>query len=452
MSNQGLRQESVRAVTATALNYEGDWLALFEQLLSAEQAGITNFNGRLKDYCERVVGFRFGTVDEAMNAFALAVGNTRTFNELGAFDAAANRPAKVLHDFSRLQVLPPGITFTRASLAWDYDLRQFANNQPTLTPGIGWLLEKNSVNLMQVFNAAPVNLAGVSASGGELILVTDRIKLADAGINLEVHNGNVWRLDNRGVGTESTLRFTTSTVASTSTHASSALARGSGEARIGTTGGLGTATPLTDQYREIEHAGIPGSAASVFEVTVSAGGLLYVAVPMMEVGDILTSPIVTEGATASRIRVLDEEPYTRSGAFAMRVSFVPNAVTSGVRFVVDLSDGTAANRVRVSYSAANTFAGCIVAGAAVNVELPAPTLDALNTVTMAHDGGTGLTAELNGGGPLTATTSIPDTSDIQYGHDWTGNSILNGYVRSIAIFDAAVSVRGFSNGFDGGYG
>jgi len=452
MSNQGQRQQSVRDSTSTTESYEGDWLALFDQLLSSEHTadGLTNFNGRLKDYCERAVGFRFGSVGGAMNAFAQSVGGVASWNELGQFDVAANPPAKIVYNFERLPNLPSSISFSRASLAWDYQVRQYASGEPTLAPGIGWLLEKNTVNLMQVFNVAPEDLSGVSASGGDLVLVTDKVKLETAEIDLTVHNGNVWLLDNTGVGTESTLQFTTSTVAAVSSHTSSAVVRGSGETRIGATGALGTATPLTEDYQIIEHSYTPGGASSVFEITISAGGMLWVTVPTLEQGDLLTSPVVTEGATGTRIRVLTEESYSRSGAMTMRVSFIPKADTAGQRFVVDLSDGTANNRARVAYSSASTLVGCIVAGVAVNVTLAAPTQDEINTVTLNHDGGTDLRATLNGGAEQSATTSIPDTTDIQYGHDWTGNNILNGYVRSIAIWDA--DVQAIPNEFDEGFG
>lgn len=43
MSNQGLRQQSVRTSTGTAFTYEGDWHALFDA--AAIPAG--DYNGRL---------------------------------------------------------------------------------------------------------------------------------------------------------------------------------------------------------------------------------------------------------------------------------------------------------------------------------------------------------------------------------------------------------------------
>jgi hypothetical protein len=424
------------------LSYEGDWLALFDILLSAQHSNdeITNFNGRLKDYCERAVGVRYGSVDEAMNAFAQTIGGVATWGELGTFDVPTVPPAEILYDFAELDELPSSIGFTRSTLAWDYNLKQFASGKATLTRDVGWLLEKNTTNLMQVFNAAPTDLTGVTATAGVLALAVDSDKLAESGIDLSVHNGSVWRLDNTGVGMESTLQFTTSTVSSTSQHSATALVRGSGESRIGVTGVLGAANTLTDNYQTISHTLTPAAGTNSFEITVSAGGVLLVTLPQLETGDLLTSPIVTAGAAQARDRVVTEEPYSRTGPMTLAVSFVPKVLTSGLRFVVDLSDGTGSNRVRVAYDSTQTLAGCIVAGTAVNVVLAAPTLDQVNTVVLYHDGANALRAKLNGGTEGSATSAIADTTDIQYGHDWTGSFILNGFVSAIAIWKQEVNI------------
>ena len=90
MSNQGKRQESVRAITGTALSYEGDWHALFTS------AGIADgpFNGRLLAYINSVLGASYAELNGAMQAFAVAKSTTGalSWNELGAFTISPPPP------------------------------------------------------------------------------------------------------------------------------------------------------------------------------------------------------------------------------------------------------------------------------------------------------------------------------------------------------------------------
>jgi hypothetical protein len=70
MSQQGLRQASVRAVTGTAETYEGDWLALFDQAGIA--AGM--LNERLLRWINYVLDRTYTNLPEAQQAFAAANG------------------------------------------------------------------------------------------------------------------------------------------------------------------------------------------------------------------------------------------------------------------------------------------------------------------------------------------------------------------------------------------
>lgn len=80
MSNQELRQQSVRASTGTAYSYEGDWMALFGA------AGITSgvFNERMLAWINAQLSSAYTNVNDAMRAFAVSQGVT-TWNELGTF-------------------------------------------------------------------------------------------------------------------------------------------------------------------------------------------------------------------------------------------------------------------------------------------------------------------------------------------------------------------------------
>lgn len=84
MSQQGLRQASVRAVTGTALTYEGDWHALFDK------AGIAagDFDGRLLRWINGRLSASHTELNGAMQAFAASQG-APGWSAMGTFSAAA---------------------------------------------------------------------------------------------------------------------------------------------------------------------------------------------------------------------------------------------------------------------------------------------------------------------------------------------------------------------------
>ena len=80
MSNQGLRQASVRAITGTTSTYEGDWHALFD----ASAIPVGTFNGRLLAWINQELGAEYTELNGAMYAFAQSLG-AASWNELGSF-------------------------------------------------------------------------------------------------------------------------------------------------------------------------------------------------------------------------------------------------------------------------------------------------------------------------------------------------------------------------------
>ena len=79
-SNQGLRQATVEGLTGTALSYEGDWHALFDQ------AGINaagGFNGRLLAWINLQLSTSYTEINGAMYAFAQAKGTPVTPDSWG---------------------------------------------------------------------------------------------------------------------------------------------------------------------------------------------------------------------------------------------------------------------------------------------------------------------------------------------------------------------------------
>lgn len=82
MSNQSLKQASVRAVTGTALDYQGDWHALFDA--NAIPAGA--FEGRMLQYINAKLSASYTNLPSAQAAFAVANGSP-DWNGLGTFTA-----------------------------------------------------------------------------------------------------------------------------------------------------------------------------------------------------------------------------------------------------------------------------------------------------------------------------------------------------------------------------
>lgn len=104
MTQQGLRQASIRAETGTKNTYDGDWLALFDQ------AGVPagDFNGRLLQWINQKLSAAYVSLSQAQQALAVA-NNAFSFASMGVFDAS-NGPA-----------YRPGIEAVGAKLraAWD---------------------------------------------------------------------------------------------------------------------------------------------------------------------------------------------------------------------------------------------------------------------------------------------------------------------------------------------
>jgi hypothetical protein len=85
MSNQELRQQSVRASTGTAYTHNEDWMALFTA------AGITSgtYNERLLVWINAQLSTAYTTLPDAMRAYAVGQGFT-SWNEMGTFSPVPN--------------------------------------------------------------------------------------------------------------------------------------------------------------------------------------------------------------------------------------------------------------------------------------------------------------------------------------------------------------------------
>ncbi len=82
MSQQSLRQASVRTVTGTTGTYEEDWHALFTSLAIADG----DFNGRMLQYINTYLTTSYTEINGAMAALA-ANQSVDSFQALGTFTA-----------------------------------------------------------------------------------------------------------------------------------------------------------------------------------------------------------------------------------------------------------------------------------------------------------------------------------------------------------------------------
>ncbi|RAK51597.1 hypothetical protein [Phenylobacterium soli] len=82
MSQQGLRQASVRAVTGTALTYEGDWHALFD----GKSLPVGHFNERLLRWINLKLTASYTDLAQAQQALATANG-AYNWGSMGTFTA-----------------------------------------------------------------------------------------------------------------------------------------------------------------------------------------------------------------------------------------------------------------------------------------------------------------------------------------------------------------------------
>lgn len=115
MSQQGLRQASVRAVTGSAETYEGDWHRLFTlagiPAGNADSLGVyrpATFNERMLAWINLKLSAAHTEINGAMQALA-TYGGAFNFSSLGTFDASTGgggAPAMKFNLASNSQYVP----------------------------------------------------------------------------------------------------------------------------------------------------------------------------------------------------------------------------------------------------------------------------------------------------------------------------------------------------------
>ena len=102
MSQQGLQQAAIRAVTGTAYDYNGDWSALFD--LASIPAG--GWSGRLLAWINLKLGTDYTSVAGAMAAFATANGAVN-FGSVGTFTPTLSLASETTALLARFATQPP---------------------------------------------------------------------------------------------------------------------------------------------------------------------------------------------------------------------------------------------------------------------------------------------------------------------------------------------------------
>lgn len=207
--------------------------------------------------------------------------------------------------------LPAGWTFERAGAGTaerlDGTLVPFATGVPRITDR-GLLVEEQRTNKLTLRNATPSSTVGYGVSGGLAVaeIVDDSAALASAGLSSICPSGTVVRVTATGPW-----RLTLSGAAgNTSAHFGSVYWR-----TEGTAPGRGRADivwsnlsedpttapiPLTHYQRLLKNLGAPSTPSVQMSIRGSNAGVYYFILPQLEEGTFATSPIVTEGAAATR--------------------------------------------------------------------------------------------------------------------------------------------------------
>lgn len=167
MSQQGLRQASVRAVTLTANPYEGDWHALFD--LAAIPQGP--FNGRLLSWINIKLQKSFTSLPEAQQALAEANGAVN-FSSMGTFDAGGGGS-------------PPAAPWTPADLAGAYLFDFDADDAASQTVSAGKITSWSSkVGAAAFTNGTGITKTADAVGSRDVATFTTIGMTGDAGANL----------------------------------------------------------------------------------------------------------------------------------------------------------------------------------------------------------------------------------------------------------------------------
>lgn len=352
MTNQGLRQQSVRDVTATTLDYNGDWHALFDD----EGIATGTFNERLLAYINARLSASYTNVNEAMAAMAADEGVTR-FSDIGTFSAGNLTVTTLLLTSS----VPTGFTYTGGSATSTYrdsggELRLGSLNTARFSytsagVALGYMSEEACTNLCTNHNATPAVTTNVSVTGTcTVTLVTDATALGTAKI-ANVVTGNVFQLAGGASGGTAVIGGTIGAIgpASVQLYARDVTSTG---ASFGITPTPTSLAISGSAYALYQSQNLTSTATTdQMVITVPAGVTINFILNQMEAKRFCTSIVKTAGATATRaVDLLRHADITQIAGFnasqgTIIASYNPysnSGIDSGTTQVVFIAGSTGA--------------------------------------------------------------------------------------------------------------
>lgn len=241
----------------------------------------------------------------------------------------------VFHDLRTS--MPSGSTYTRTGatateLNVAVELLPFAANVPQRTDR-GLALEPARTNKIYSYNANPPDLSGTIKGGDAaavLSLVDDTAALAAAGLSGVVTGGMVYCLDNTAGVASAFFRVFGST-GNTNPHKYSAYMRvvgSGGSVGVSATSSANVACS-TGAYQRTTATRATPTASEDIRLNVNAGAVGYVILPETVEASVVTSPIITVGAAATRdLPVFTEQvPAGRTAALLTYADATTTLVT-----------------------------------------------------------------------------------------------------------------------------
>jgi hypothetical protein len=327
-------------------------------------------------------------------------------------------------------------------------LHVFASNVPAITD-LGLNVEEARTNKNINFNANPVDLTNVTLSGdaaATLSVVDDAAALAAAGLSTICTSGKVYKLDNTA-GTTRAFAQIKGTTGNLNPHSLSIFWRGVGLAEyyLGASTGF-SAQALTGSYvRYINPNLTPGTTGDLSTVGADAGSVVFFILNDTEEGSFATSPIVVQGASATRAADVPAlsglslpSAYTLASAGS-----VSNADSSqGVRYA-DLSDGTSSNRVILFRNGSSQFGSYAVNVAGVQQAtgisggaIAIGTKTALAVRVAANNFGLSV-----GGAAVNSSSSgtVPTVTQLNLGSELGTAAFLDGFLSNVLIYPYAAN-------------
>lgn len=196
-TQQGLRQASVRAVSGTTLNYEGDWHAMWD----LQGIAVGPFNQRMLLYINEKLGTSYTELNGAMAALA-ASESADNFQALGTFDASTytfvNAEAEaVVTAFSvqpsaaRMELIDTLVGALKTAGVWDLlDLLYISAAHDTQAKNINW---KNPATFtLTNVGSGPAFVVDRGVTGSASNALKTGFVPSTNGVNYVLNSASVW--------------------------------------------------------------------------------------------------------------------------------------------------------------------------------------------------------------------------------------------------------------------